>query len=82
MSEKRFLHPVDKMGKLIEVIEYTSISRYGNETLSTKICATNFLLTCLVDYTIGERIKYTLNTQQNSTQQEVQRICFLNMHRN
>jgi hypothetical protein len=35
MFEKSFLPAVDKMGKLIEVVEY--LSRYVSETLSAKV---------------------------------------------
>jgi hypothetical protein len=33
--EKIFLRPVDKMGKLIDVVEY--LLRYASETLSAKV---------------------------------------------
>jgi len=35
MFEKRFLCPVDELGKLIDVAEY--LSRYASETLSAKV---------------------------------------------
>jgi hypothetical protein len=68
------------MGKLIDVVEY--LLRYASETLSAKVWATTSLLTYLFDYTIGEKKQQTFITQQNITQQEVQTVDFLNIHRN
>jgi hypothetical protein len=35
MFEKRFMRPVDELGKLIEIVDY--LSRYGSETIGTKV---------------------------------------------
>jgi hypothetical protein len=61
MYEKRFLRPVDKMGKMVLAIEYMSGNAF--EAISAKVSATNFLLTCLVDYIIGERKQQRLSMQ-------------------
>jgi len=53
MFEKIFLRPVDKMGKLIQVVEY--LSRNSIETLSASILVTTVLLICFVDCIIGVR---------------------------
>jgi len=72
--------PVDKMGKLIEDIEY--LSTCESETVRAKVWAATVVLICLVDCIIGERKQQAFNTEQNITEQEIQNVVFLNIHRN
>jgi hypothetical protein len=58
MFVKRHLRPADELGKMIDVVEY--LSRYASGNLSANICATTYLLICLVDYIIVELKKTRL----------------------
>jgi hypothetical protein len=58
--EKKKLRPIDKMGKLLQDVEY--LSGYAPKTLNANVWATTFLLTCLFGFIIGERKQQILIT--------------------
>jgi len=60
MFEKKWLRAVDKLGKLIDFVDFQS--RHASETLGEKVWANTYLSTCLVDFIILERKQDTFNT--------------------
>ena len=78
MFEKRWLHAVDELGKLIEVVEYLSV--YKPEIPVTGVRAVSYQLICLMGYSIGEKNKTHLTQSKTLLKKEVQIVVCLRIY--